>query len=89
MMINLHLALSKLTPGSFGTKDPRKQGTHTAAKKSQQTHKVPGTSWGHMVPGWSGSVPVQFIFFNSYVQEHFLIRQKLSMGTQFHFEEDL
>ena len=42
---------------------------HTVlSKKSQQTHKV---STGHVVPGWSGSVPVQLIFFNSYILNSF------------------
>ena len=48
-----------------------------------------------MVPGWSGSVPVQLIFFNSYILNTFLYKKKkkkkkqLSMGTQFHFEQDI
>ena len=62
----------------FRTKDPRN--THSS-KKSQQTHKV---SPGHMVPGWSGSVPVQLIFFNSYIlNTPFLYDKNLAWSLSF------
>ena len=36
-----------------------------------------------MVPGWSGSVPVQFIFFNSYILNAFLYDKKLAWTLSF------
>ena len=57
---------SSFCPGVFVQKIP---GTQIAAKNHKKTHKI---SPGHMVPGWSGSVPVQLIFFNSYILNTFL-----------------
>ena len=36
-----------------------------------------------MVPGWSGSVPVQLIFFNSYVLNTFLYDKNLAWSLSF------
>ena len=67
----------QMTPSSFCIKDPRD--THSS-KKSQQTQKV---SSGHMVPGWSRSVPVQLIFFNSYTLNTFLYDKNLAWALRF------
>ena len=36
-----------------------------------------------MVPGWSGSVPVQLIFFNSYILNTFLYDKNLAWSLSF------
>ena len=36
-----------------------------------------------MVPGWSGSVPVQLIFFNSYILDTFLYDKNLAWSLSF------
>ena len=79
MIINLHLVLSKLTPVVFVQRIPGSK-EHTQQQKIT-THKV---SPGHMVPGWSGSVPVQLIFFNSYILNTFLYdKQNLAWALSF------
>ena len=40
-----------------------------------------------MVPGWSGSVPVQLIFFNSYILNTFLYDKNLAWALSFILNE--
>ena len=77
MITNLYLALSKLTPSSFcpGVFVQRIPGTHTAAKNYNKLIKL--------VPGWSGSVLVQLICFNSYILNTFLYDKNLAWSLSF------
>ena len=80
MIINLHLTLSKMTPSSFCTKDPRKQGTHTAAKNHSKLIKLIAGTWS-----LAGQVPCQFksYCFYSYILNTFLYDKNLSWALSF------
>ena len=45
-------------------------------KGSQEARNTHSSKKSQLVPGWSGSVPVQLIFFNSYILNTFLYKIK-------------
>ena len=62
-----------------------KQFLYKGFQEARNTHssKKITVSSGHMVPGWSGSVPIQLIFFNFYILNTFLYDKNLAWALGF------